>query len=97
MMKVRIADKEYSMVYNLKTLFTYETIAGKPYEGKLTIETYTLAYSMLLANNDDFSYSFDEFIAFCDDDPSIYDTLIEVLNAYAKRMSAFASKKKVTK
>lgn len=95
MKTVDIKGVEYKMVYNLKVLFTYEEIAGHPYDGKKSIDTYLLAYAMLLANNGGFSMTFDEFIAECDENPYIYSIFIEVMNDYAARMSAFADKKKV--
>lgn len=94
MRKITICDKEYVLAYNLKGLFTYEEIAGKPYTGEKTIDTYLLLYAFLLANNDDFSMSFDELIAACDDDMNIYSTFFELISDEAKRIAAFQANKK---
>lgn len=96
MKNVTIQGKEYKLVYNLKGLFTYEEMAGHPYKGERTIDTYLLLYSVLLANNADFAMEFDTFIEACDEDMSIYQTFLEVLSNEAKRVSEYHDKKKVT-
>lgn len=94
MKEVVIAEKVYKLAYNLKSLFMFEEIAGRPYEGKKTIDTYLLMYSMLLANNEDFAMDFDEFIAECDKNYEIYHVFIEVMDEESKRISAFKDNKK---
>lgn len=85
---------ELKLAYNLRSLFIYEEIAGKPYTGEKTVENYMLMYAMLLANNEAFSLSFDEFINECDADLGLYQVFVEVLTEQGKRASAFLSNKK---
>lgn len=85
---------ELKLAYNLRSLFIYEEIAGKPYTGEKTVENYMLMYAMLLANNEAFSLSFDEFINECDADLSLYQAFVEVLTEQGKRASAFLNNKK---
>lgn len=85
---------ELKLAYNLRSLFIYEEIAGKPYTGEKTVENYMLMYAMLLANNEDFSLSFDEFINECDADLGLYQVFVEVLTEQGKRASAFLNNKK---
>lgn len=94
MRQVTIQGKDYKLAYNLRTLFLYEEIAGKPYEGKKTVESYTLMYAMLLANNEDFSLSFEELINECDADLGLFQEFTEVLVEQGKRASAFLENKK---
>ena len=94
MRTVTIGDKVWKCVYNLKGLFVYEEIAGHPYKGEKTIDTYMLLYAMLIANNEGFAMEFDAFIEACDADMDIYQTFIEVMNDEAKRVSAYQDKKK---
>ena len=94
MRTVAINGKEYKLVYNLKGLFTYEEMAGHPYKGEKTIDTYLLMYAMLIANNEGFAMEFDALIDACDADMNIYQTFIEVMNDEAKRISAFQENKK---
>lgn len=98
MKTVTIQGNDFNLAHNLKTLFTYEEIAGHPYTGGKLVDTYTLMYAMLIANNDDFSMPFDEFIQACDEDMTLYETFCEVLSDESKRISAFLeNKKKATK
>jgi hypothetical protein len=85
---------ELKLAYNLRSLFIYEEIAGKPYTGEKTVENYMLMYAMLLANNEAFSLSFDEFINACDADLGLYQVFVEVLTEQGKRASAFLNNKK---
>lgn len=94
MKTVIIGGVEYKLAYNLRSLFTYEEIAGRPYKGEKTMDTYVLFFSMLMANNPEFSMTFDEFIDACDNDMSLYQTFVEVVEEYGKRVSAFVDNKK---
>lgn len=94
MKKVTINGKEYSIAYNLRSLFIYEEIAGHPFTGDKTIDVYMLLYSMLQANNKDFCLSFDELIDACDEDMDIFQTYLKVMEEYSKRMEAFVDDKK---
>lgn len=91
---VTISGKEYKLAYNLRGLFVYEEIAGHPYKGEKTIDTYVLLYAMLQANNEDFSMTFDELIEACDEDMNIFGTFGEVLEAYGKRVAEYVENKK---
>lgn len=94
MRTVEIKGNVYKLVYNLKGLFTYEEMAGHPYKGEKTVETYLLMYAMLIANNEDFAMEFDALIEACDEDMNIYQTFVEVMSDEAKRISAFQENKK---
>lgn len=77
---VKIHDRELEMRFTLRSLFIYETLAGKPYEGKLLQDAYILCYATLLAYNPDtFSMSFSEFIEECDGNPEIFGTFLELM------------------
>ena len=97
MREITINGNVYKLAYNLKGLFTYEEMAGHPYKGEKTIDTYLLLYAMLIANNQGFAMEFDALIEACDKDMDIYHTFVEVLNDEAKRVSAYQDKKKVMK
>ena len=94
MRTVTIGGKVWKCVYNLKGLFVYEEMAGHPYKGEKTIDTYMLLYAMLIANNEGFAMELDAFIEACDEDLNIYQTFVEVMNDEAKRVSAFQENKK---
>ena len=94
MRTVAVQGKEVKVVYNLKGLFVYEEIAGHPYPGGKLSDTYLLLYAMILANNEDFALTFDEFIAECDENMGIYQAFVEVMDEQMKRMEAYSNKKK---
>ena len=95
MKKVIINGKEYRIAYNLRSLFVFEDMAGKPYTGQSARENYMMLYAMLYANNQDgFSLEIDELIDACDADLNIFDTFMEVMNDEAKRCEAFRLNKK---
>lgn len=94
MKTVVIRGKEWKLAYNLRTLFFFEEMAGHPYKGDKTVETYLLFFSMLMANNADFSMQFDEFVEACDEDMCLYQSFVEVMDEYGKRVSAFVDNKK---
>lgn len=94
MKKVTINGKEYGIAYNLRSLFIYEEMAKHPFTGAKSMDNYMLLYGMLQANNTEFNMSFDELIDACDEDMSIFQTYVEVLDEYGKRVSAFVDSKK---
>lgn len=94
MKKVMINGTEYKLDYNLRSLFVFEEITGHPYKAERTIDSYILYFAMLQANNSDFAMTFDEFIDACDKDFCIFQTFGEVMEDYAKRMSAYVENKK---
>ena len=94
MKTVNIQGAEYKLAYNLRSLFIYEEIAGKPYTGEKTVDNYLFMYSMLQANNKDFSLTFDEFINACDEDMGLFHEFAEVMREQAKRSEAYLENKK---
>lgn len=96
MKTVTINGCEYKLAYNLRSLFIYEEIAGKPYSGAKSMENYYLMYSMLQANNENFDMSLDAFVDACDVDFGLYDAFLEVMDSYGKRFNAYQENKKKT-
>ena len=87
MRTVTIKGVEYNLRYTLRALFIYEELKGEPYSGDKIINNYILLFSMLLANNKDFSLS---FIEACDDNPSIFQEFVSVLEAENERVRKMA-------
>lgn len=94
MKTVVINGKEWKLAYNLRSLFIYEEAAGHPYKAEKTIDTYLLFWSMLSANNPDFSMEFEELVDACDADMELYQAFAEVMEDHWKRVSAFVDNKK---
>lgn len=79
-MEINIEGKNYQLKNTIRSLFIYEKIAGKQFDGKNLIDYYILFYSTLLANNpDNFSLTFDEFIELNDNDMSLFNQFVEFI------------------
>lgn len=77
---ITINGKEYKIKYTLRGLFLWEQIMNRPFEVKNMLDTYTLYYAMLLANNGDDAPDWNEFIDALDEDPSLAVKLAQKLN-----------------
>ena len=88
---ITIQDKEYKLKYTLRALFVYEKIAGKAFKFEGLYSEYLLLYCILIANNENFELSFDEFIDICDENPKVFnhfrDWLIKELEKQSKYQS----------
>lgn len=74
-MKIKILNKNYSLLYTLRGFFIFESLAKRPYKPGLLTDDYILLYAILLASNQEsFDMDFDKFIAECDKDASIFKT-----------------------
>ena len=79
-MEININGKNYQLKNTIRSLFIFEKIAGKQFDGKNLIDYYILFYSNLLANNsDNFNLTFDEFIEVNDKDISLFNQFIEFI------------------
>lgn len=79
-MKINIEGKNYQLKNTIRSLFIFEKIAGKQFDGKNLIDYYILFYSNLLANNpDEFNLTFDEFIELNDQDMSLFNQFVEFI------------------
>ena len=79
-MEININGKNYTLKNTIRSLFIYEKIAGKQFDGKNLIDYYILFYSILLANNpDEFNLTFDEFIETNDKDISLFNQFVEFI------------------
>lgn len=79
-MEININGKNYTLKNTIRSLFIFEKIANKQFDGKNLIDYYILFYSILLANNpDEFNLTFDEFIEVNDKDISLFNQFIEFI------------------
>lgn len=79
-MEININGKNYTLKNTIRSLFIFEKITGKQFDGKNLIDYYILFYSNLLANNpDNFNLTFDEFIEINDKDISLFNQFIEFI------------------
>lgn len=79
-MEININGKPYQLKNTIRSLFIFEKIANKQFDGKNLIDYYILFYSNLLANNpDEFNLTFDEFIELNDQDMSLFNQFVEFI------------------
>lgn len=95
---IEINGKSYEFKYSLRSMFVFEEIAGKPFEVKTLLDTYIFAYSCIVANPDNPSLEFDEFVDHCDIYPEVMDEFNKFIDEEMKKRSTLsAGKKKVTR
>lgn len=75
MAKIKIGKKNYTVKSTVRALFIFERITKKSFEVNSLLDNYIYIYSILLANNPDMSMTWDEFIDYLDNDPSILTKL----------------------
>lgn len=93
---VTINDKSYEFKYSLRACFVWEEITGRPFEVKTLLDTYIFAYSCLVANQDNPSLEFVEFIDWCDNHPEVMDEFNRFMDEESKKRTN-PGKKKVTR
>lgn len=69
---IKINDIEYKLKYTIRALFIYEKITGKPFKFEGLYSEYILFFCVLVANNESFKLTFDEFVNYCDDNPKLF-------------------------
>lgn len=95
---ININDKSYEFKYSLRACFVWEEITGRPFEVKTLMDTYILAYACIVANPDNPSLEFSDFVDYCDIYPEVMDEFNNYLNEEMKRREVLsAGKKKVTR
>lgn len=88
---IKIKDTEYKLKYTLRALFIYERITGKSFKFEGLYSEYLLFFSTLVANNENFTMAFDEFIDICDEDPKLFNEFREWFIAELEKQSLYRS------
>lgn len=88
---IKINNIEYKLKYTLRALFIYERITGKSFKFEGLYSEYLLFFSTLVANNENFTITFDEFINICDEDPKLFNEFREWFIAELEKQSIYKS------
>lgn len=96
-MKVVIDGKEYEIKYSLRMYYTYEGITGTMFTGGTLLSVSLLFYSSLLANNEEFPFTFDQFTNVLDEDDKLLSDFNAWLETELEKRNQCEDKKKVTK
>ncbi|MCD8135709.1 MAG: hypothetical protein LUH01_07080 [Parabacteroides gordonii] len=92
-MKIVIENKEYKIKYSLRMYYTYEGITGTMFTGGTLLSVSLLFYSALLASNDDFPYTFDQFVVILDEDNTPLDNFNNWLTGKLEKRTPVEDKK----
>lgn len=82
MKKVKINKKDYNVKYTVRSLFLYEQITKKPFsleELEYVMNRYIFAYCVILASNLDDVLEWDDFVAACDSDNTILESINKII------------------
>lgn len=80
MKTIKINGKDYKFKNTLRAMFIFEQITQKPFKIETLLDNYIYLYSIILANNEDNIIDWNDFINALDDDISIYNQLMNILN-----------------
>ena len=95
-MKMTIEGKEYEIKYSLRMYYTYEGITGTMFTGGTLLSISMLFFSALIANNENFPYTFDQFVGVLDEDNTLLSNFNDWLTRELEKCPA-EDKKKVPK
>lgn len=90
MKTVVIDNNSYNVAYTLKACMIQEKITGEIFSLNSLTKQYIFYYAMLLANNKEVPFSFDEFLVYAEDG-SISAVFVEVVNSYLDRQKLLSS------
>lgn len=97
MKKINIGGKEYNLKMSFRNYILFEKMAEKSFTSYNSIsDMLLLFYCCLLAHNDSFSITFDEFIDIIDESPDALTEFCEFISEEnAKEAQMIKKKKKV--
>jgi len=72
-MKITIKDKEIELKNTLRSMIMYENIAEKSFNPETVTDIITYMYCVVVASSNDYTLTFDEFINYVDENPTIFD------------------------
>lgn len=97
MKTLKIKEKEYNFKYSIRALFLFEQITHKSFELKNLLDQYLFFYCLLLSSNEDDFLTWDEFIDALDNDPSLFESLTELLMETHKKEELFIKEEEDSK
>lgn len=94
---MKILDKEFTLKYGLRAMFAWEEMVGRPFEINTLLDTYCFCYSCIIANQDNPSLDFNQFIDWCDVHPEVIEEFNQFMQEEMKKRETVSPKKKVTR
>ena len=90
---ITINNIEYKLKYTIRAFFIYERITNTPFKFEGLYSEYLLFFCILVANNESFQLTFDEFINICDEDPKLFTDFREWLFKELEKQSIYKEDK----
>jgi len=90
---MKILEQDFEYKYSNRAMLIFEELTGKAFEVKTLLDSYVFAFSCLLANKNNPSLDFNEFIDYCDEHPEVMESFGTYMNAELKRRDSFPKKK----
>ena len=94
---MEIKNQNYTLKYGLRAMFAWEEMTGRSFEIKSMLDTYIFCYACIIANQENPSLDFNDFIDWCDEHPETINEFNDYINEEMKRRETISPKKKVTK
>ena len=81
-MRINIKDKEIELKYTFRAYIIYEQITDENFTPKGLKEIITLFYSFLMSSDRDNTITFDEFVDYLDENPTVLDEFSQWLKEH---------------
>lgn len=91
---MEINGKNVVLNYGLRAMFAWEEMVGKPFEINTLMDTYCFFYACIIANQENPSIDFNDFIDACDKNPSLIEEFNDFMQKEMKKREVIAPKKK---
>lgn len=76
-MTFKIKDKEYELKYSIRAMMMYENITGESFNPSNLTNVLTFFYCMVVSSSKDYSYTFEEFLDYIDENPTFINDITE--------------------
>lgn len=91
---MEINGQKVVLNYGLRAMFAWESITGNPFEIKTLMDTYVFFYACIIANQENPSIDFNEFIDACDKNPELIVEFNDFMQKEMKKREVISPKKK---
>lgn len=91
-MKITIKDKNIELKYTIRAMLMFENIADKTFNASGLTDVITFMYCCVLASCKDYSITFDEFIDYLDENPSVINEFGDWIQDIIKTQNSFKKK-----
>ena len=77
---ITINGKEYLVKQTIRAIFIWEQITGRAFEIQSSLDNMVYLFALLMASNEDFALSWDQFIDAIDANPMLAGEIQNIIN-----------------